>query len=70
MTLRDPKEYLQQLLERFRSYDHPRARIYVEYYDENGYFPEGIWQDVQALDMQFNLHIAMGERPEDVEFDI
>jgi hypothetical protein len=67
MTLRDPDEYMPATVERFRSYNHPRARPYVEYYEQNGYFPDGIWEDVQILDMEFNMQIAMGKRPEDLE---
>lgn len=67
MTLRDPAEYMPATVERFRGYNHPKARVYVEYYDQNGHFPPGIWQDVQILDMQFQMQIAMGERPEDLE---
>lgn len=67
MTLRDQKEYMLQTVERFRGYDHPKARAYVEYYDQNGHFPPGIWDDVQILDVQFALQIATGKRPEDLE---
>ena len=67
MTLRDPNEYIPATVARFRRYNHPKARTYVEYYDQNGYFPDGIWEDVQMLDMQFNMQIAMGKRPEDLE---
>lgn len=67
MTLRDPLEYMPATVERFRGYDHPKARFYVEDYDRTGDFPPDIWLDVQLLDMKFNLQIAMGERPEDFE---
>ena len=67
MPLRDDREYMPAIVERFRGYDHPQARFYVEYYDRTGDFPDGIWEDVQILDMKFNLQIAMGERPEDFE---
>jgi hypothetical protein len=69
MTLRDPQEHMHMIVERFRTYDHPKARVYVEYYDEAGYFPEGIWEDVQLLHMKFNMQIAMGLPPEDIEED-
>ena len=67
MTLRDPLEYMPATVERFRGYDHPKARFYVEYYDRTGDVPPEIWHDVQILDMKFDLQIAMGERPEDFE---
>jgi len=67
MTLRDPQEYKPATVEKFRGYDHPKARFYVEYYDRTGDFPPDIWHDVQILDMKFSLQIAMGERPEDFE---
>jgi hypothetical protein len=60
---------MKEIVERFERYDHPKARAYVQYYKENGYFPPGIWDDVQILDMRFNMQIAMGERPEDIEED-
>ena len=67
MTLRDPREYKPATVEKFRGYDHPKARFYVEYYDRTGDFPPDIWNDVQTLDMKFSLQIAMGKRPEDIE---
>ena len=67
MTLRDPDEYMPATVARFRGYNHPKARVYVEYYEEKGTFPPGVWEDVQILDMQFDMQIAMGERPEDLE---
>jgi hypothetical protein len=69
MTLRDPDDYMPATVERFRGYNHPKARVYVEYYEENGHFPPGIWEDVQLLDMKFGMQIAMGLPPEDIEED-
>jgi hypothetical protein len=69
MTLRDENQSMSEVVERFKRYDHPKARAYVRYYEENGHFPPGVWDDVQILDMRFNMQIAMGERPEDIEED-
>ena len=67
MTLRDPDDYMPEIVARLRNYDHPKAHVYVEYFEQNGYFPAGIWEDVQIIDMKFNMQIAMGLRPEDLD---
>lgn len=67
MTLRDPNDYMSEIISRFRQYENPKLRVYVEYYDDYGYLPAGIWEDAQLLYMRMNTHIAMGEHPDEIE---
>jgi hypothetical protein len=68
MSFKDPDEHMLLVYMNIRKYNHPKARVYAEYYEQNGHFPEGIWEDVQLLHMHFQNALLLGNNPEDVDF--
>lgn len=68
MTLRDPAEYMLAAYMNIRKYRHPKARIYAQYYEENGHYPREIWEDVQLLNMHIQNALLVGNDPEDIDF--
>ena len=58
-----------EVVERFRNNSHPKAQELVRHYEARGHFADNLWNEVRRLDLAFNLQIAMGLPPEDLDLE-